>query len=83
MYHHESGTRTDAINAASGACGLGQALPCSKLPCSLDDYACQDEWFTGYMLGRYGSWVAAAAYWACTGYCTNNYGTVYKETTWW
>lgn len=63
IYQHESGNRTDAINAGSGACGLGQALPCSKLPCSLQDYACQDAWFTQYMVSRYGTWENARAFW--------------------
>lgn len=43
IYFKESTNRTDAINPESGACGLGQALPCSKLPCSLKDYGCQDQ----------------------------------------
>lgn len=63
IYQKESGNRTDAINPSSGACGLGQALPCSKLPCSLSDYACQDAWFTNYAMQRYGSWENAAAFW--------------------
>ena len=63
IYFKESSNQTTAINAQSGACGLGQALPCSKLPCSLDDYQCQDNWFTGYAMQRYGSWVAAMAFW--------------------
>jgi hypothetical protein len=63
IYQHESGNRTDAINHDSGACGLGQALPCSKLPCSLSDYACQDAWFSDYMVRRYGSWAKAQAFW--------------------
>lgn len=83
IYMKESGNRTDAINPSSGACGLGQALPCSKMPCSLQDYACQDNYFTNYMLSRYGSWEAAASFWKCTGQCTSKYGTVYKKTTWW
>lgn len=63
IYEHESGNRTDAVNASSGACGLGQALPCSKMPCSLQDYACQDNFFTNYMLARYGTWENARAFW--------------------
>lgn len=63
IYQKESGNRPDAINASSGACGLGQALPCSKMGCSLSDYACQDAWFTNYMLNRYGSWANARAFW--------------------
>jgi hypothetical protein len=83
IYFKESSNRTDNINPTSGACGLGQALPCSKLPCSFNDYDCQDEWFTEYMQERYGSWARAKAYWQCIGSCTNNYGTIYKTTTWW
>lgn len=63
IYSRESGNRTDAINRTSGACGLGQALPCSKMGCSLQDYACQDAFFTRYMQGRYGTWDNAKAFW--------------------
>jgi hypothetical protein len=63
IYDHESGNNPRAINSSSGACGLGQALPCSKMPCSLSDYECQDNYFTSYMLSRYGTWQAAMAYW--------------------
>lgn len=59
IYNAESGNDPAAINPSSGACGLGQALPCSKMPCSLSDYACQDSYFTSYMMGRYGTWEAA------------------------
>lgn len=84
IYSHESGNNPGSINPTSGACGIGQALPCSKLPCSLADYACQDAWFTNvYMIPRYGTWEAAAAFWSCIGLCTDNYGTVVKTNTWW
>lgn len=63
IYNAESGNDPGAINATSGACGLGQALPCSKMPCSLSDYACQDAFFTNYMEGRYGTWAAAYSFW--------------------
>lgn len=63
IYMKESGCRTDAINRSSGACGIGQALPCSKLPCSLSDFACQDAWFTNYAITRYGSWYNAYVFW--------------------
>ena len=63
IYMRESGNRPNAINASSGACGLGQALPCSKMPCSLSDYACQDAFFTSYMQARYGTWENARAFW--------------------
>lgn len=63
IYMHESGNNPGAINPNGGACGLGQALPCSKMGCSLSDYACQDAFFTNYMLNRYGSWENAKAFW--------------------
>ncbi len=59
IYFKESSGNQYAINKSSGACGLGQALPCSKLPCELSDYNCQDVWFTNYMKNRYGSWTNA------------------------
>lgn len=62
IYQHESGCRTNAIGP-NGPCGLGQALPCSKLPCSLNDWACQNAWFTQYALARYGSTYNAYLYW--------------------
>lgn len=62
IYNHESGNNPGAINKSSGACGLGQALPCSKMGCTLDDYGCQDAFFTSYMLARYGSWDNAEAF---------------------
>lgn len=63
IYMHESGNNPGAINASSGACGLGQALPCSKMGCSLSDYACQDAFFTHYAISTYGSWDAAWNFW--------------------
>lgn len=63
IYAHESGNNPGSVNASSGACGLGQALPCSKMPCSMSDYACQDQYFTGYMTNRYGTWANARAFW--------------------
>lgn len=60
---HESSNHTDSVNKSSGACGLGQALPCSKLPCSLNDRDCQDKWFTQYCMARYGSWINAKKFW--------------------
>jgi hypothetical protein len=63
VYTHESGCNTASINASSGACGLGQAYPCSKLPCSLSDWTCQNNYFTAYAVARYGSTYAAMLYW--------------------
>jgi len=63
IYYRESKNNPSSVNQSSGACGLGQALPCSKMPCSLSDYACQDKFFTGYMQNRYGTWEKAKAFW--------------------
>ena len=62
IYQHESGCRTDAVNSI-GCTGLGQACPGSKLPCSLSDWVCQDNWFSNYAIQRYGSWEAAYSFW--------------------
>lgn len=62
IYMHESGCRTNAINPI-GACGLGQSWPCKKMGCSLDNYNCQNAWFSGYAQQRYGGWKQAYEYW--------------------
>lgn len=62
IYFKESSNNPRAVNS-QGCRGLGQACPGSKLPCADNDYQCQDEWFTEYMLNRYGSWTAAKAHW--------------------
>lgn len=79
---NESGCRHTAINPSSGACGIPQALPCSKMPCTLQDPVCQLKWMDNYIKQRYSTWNNALAYWNCIGYCTNNYGTVHKTATW-
>ena len=53
----ESGCNPNATNPSSGACGIPQALPCSKLPA--DDPVGQIKWMQEYCIGRYGSWAAA------------------------
>lgn len=60
----ESGCNPGAVNRSSGACGIPQALPCSKLPCPLDatGAVCQLNWMERYVAGRYGSWAAARAF---------------------
>ncbi len=83
IYASESSGRTDAVNPSSGACGLRQSLPCAKMPCSLSDYSCQDNYFTQYEQKRFGSWEAAKSYWLCTGTCTDKLGTVIKTDNWW
>lgn len=63
----ESGWNPNATNQSSGACGLVQALPCSKVPGNGYDPVDNLRWATGYATGRYGSWAGAHAFW------TNNH----------
>ena len=60
LIQKESGCNPYAVNRSSGACGVGQALPCGKTGCAMGDGACQTKWMNSYVLGRYGSWAAAA-----------------------
>lgn len=64
----ESSWNPHAINNI-GACGLFQALPCSKMPCDLSDVSCQVRWATEYATQRYGSWHNAYSFW--------------KKNNWW
>jgi hypothetical protein len=58
----ESSFQNDAVNASSGACGLGQFYPCSKLNCSLKDVDCQLAEIKAYIHKRYGTVSAALAF---------------------
>lgn len=62
---NESGCKPWARNPDSGACGIPQAYPCSKLPCSLDNSGavCQLRWMQNYVSTRYGSWEQALSFW--------------------
>lgn len=55
----ESGWNPNATNPSSGACGLAQALPCSKVPGNPYDPVNSLQWMNGYVTGRYGSWQGA------------------------
>ena len=57
----ESGVTLNSYNASSGACGIWQALPCSKMGGMDLDH--QYAWVKEYALARYGSFVNAQAYW--------------------
>lgn len=59
----ESGWNPNATNASSGACGLVQALPCSKVPGGGYDPVANLKWADGYAKGRYGSWAGAYSFW--------------------
>ncbi|MDO4781079.1 MAG: ubiquitin-like domain-containing protein [Candidatus Saccharibacteria bacterium] len=58
----ESGWNPNAVNRSSGACGLAQALPCSKVGADPYNPVVSLRWMHGYVLRRYGSWEAAVAH---------------------
>lgn len=58
----ESSFNHRAINPSSGSCGLGQALPCKKMKCDLDDVDCQLAWVKQYIKERYKTPENALAY---------------------
>ncbi|APU40118.1 transglycosylase SLT domain-containing protein [Streptomyces sp. TN58] len=64
---HESGWNPSATNASSGAYGLVQALPGSKMASAGADWktnpATQIKWGLDYMNSRYGSPVEAWNFW--------------------
>ena len=64
---HESGWSVTATNPSSGAYGLPQALPGSKMVSAGADWATnyqtQLKWFWGYCAQRYGSIQGAYTYW--------------------
>lgn len=54
----ESGFNLYAKNPTSGACGLGQALPCTKMLDTCRSFAnsdCQIDWVVNYVKNRYGN----------------------------
>ncbi|GAB3616844.1 hypothetical protein GCM10027416_14010 [Okibacterium endophyticum] len=59
LWNKESGWRVNAHNASSGAYGIPQALPGSKMATAGADWetnpATQITWGLGYIQGRYGS----------------------------
>ena len=71
LIYHESGCRVDAENP-SGAYGIPQALPGSKMAAVAADWATnpvtQIKWMIGYVTGRYGGWSKALEYWYSHGW---------------
>ncbi len=69
---HESGWRPGAANSYSGAYGLCQSLPASKMASAGGDYltnpVTQLRWCSGYANGRYGSWGGAYNAWLAQGW---------------
>lgn len=60
---NESGWNPFSKNPSSGACGLGQALPCSKMKCENWDYECQVKWVADYIKNRYKTPSKALNHW--------------------
>ncbi|MEU9985408.1 transglycosylase SLT domain-containing protein [Streptomyces sp. NPDC048045] len=72
IVEHESGWNTSATNSSSGAYGLVQALPGSKMASAGADWktnpATQIKWGLDYMNSRYGSPVQAWSFWQANGW---------------
>lgn len=67
IYMHESTCNTSAVNAG-GCYGIGQ--DCNGIVSATcgPDYACQNEYFTNYVNGRYGGWDGAYSFWLANGW---------------
>jgi colicin import membrane protein len=67
IIQRESGWNVHATNPSSGAYGLGQALPASKMASAGSDWQNNPEtqirWALSYMDGRYGSPCGALSFW--------------------
>lgn len=72
LIYRESGCRVDAANASSGAYGIPQALPGSKMASVGADWqtnpVTQIRWMIGYVNGRYGGWSQALSWWYSHGW---------------
>ena len=72
IVEHESGWNASATNSSSGAYGLVQALPGSKMATAGSDWktnpATQIKWGLDYMNSRYGSPVQAWSFWQANGW---------------
>jgi hypothetical protein len=75
LWTRESGWRTTAMNPSSGAYGIPQSLPGSKMASAGPDWrtnpATQIKWGLGYIRDRYGSPAAAWAHSQQTGWYDN------------
>ena len=72
MWSRESGWRTTAENASSGAYGIPQALPASKMSVYGADYRTnpvpQIKWGLNYIKGRYSTPCGAWSFWQAHGW---------------
>lgn len=67
LWMRESGWNPGSVNRSSGACGIPQAYPCSKI--TDKSAAGQISWGLNYIAGRYGTPQNALNYW----YSHNSY----------
>lgn len=65
LIQHESGYQSQVANKNSGACGIFQAYPCSKLLAVCPDMSedCQIAWGLNYIENRYQSPSKAWKHW--------------------
>lgn len=67
IIHKESTWRHTAVNISSGATGLCQSLPASKMATAGSDYltnpVTQMKWCDSYAKSRYGGWQQAKQFW--------------------
>lgn len=68
LINKESGCNPNAMNPSSGACGIGQQLPCGKWPHAWNDPVGAMIDMQAYVIARYGSWANALAF-----HLSNNY----------
>ena len=69
LWNNESGWRVNATNSSSGAYGIPQALPGSKMgPGWQTDATVQIRWGLGYIASRYGTPCGAWSYWQANGW---------------
>ena len=59
----ESGWNPNAVNESSGACGLGQQLPCGKWAGVWNNPVDALVAQYGYVIERYGSYAGAVEFW--------------------
>jgi len=68
IVYKESTWNPNAVNRSSGATGLCQSLPASKMASAGSDYltnpVTQLKWCNGYAVSRYGGWSGAYNFWA-------------------
>lgn len=62
LIRRESGCNPNAVNRSSGAAGIPQALPASKIAHCGVDPVCQIRWMQNYVNARYGGWAQAVAW---------------------